>query len=136
MNFGNSFDELRNNLNYIRRIYERSRTIDDGRLMYCDKDLTDATIQNVTNALISIEALKPCGRSFKVSFWDGFDSHGNRTYKHKVLSHDELFTYLNTGLVDNCIPDRVYPVNRYEVLLPTYEDFVNKIKSEILSALS
>lgn len=136
MNFSSDFDKLRSSLNYVRRIYEHSYVADNGRLMSWDKDLTDAVMQGVTKTLISIEALKPCGRSFKVSTFSGVDAYGNKTYTHKVLSTEELLTYLNTGLVDNRTPDNIYPVNRYEVLLPTYEDFVNKIKNEILSALS
>lgn len=135
MSIGTDFDKFLNHLRYIRRIYEHSQTAENGRLMYFDQDLTDAEIQGVTRVLVSIEALRPCGRSFKVSVWRGFDSHGNRTYKHKVLSNEELITYMNTGLVDDRTPDRIYPVNRYEVLLPTYEDFVNKYKGEILAVL-
>lgn len=135
MSIGTDFDKFLNHLRYIRRIYEHSQTAENGRLMYFDQDLTDAEIQGVTRVLVSIEALRPCGRSFKASVLRGFDSHGNRTYKHKVLSNEELITYMNTGLVDNRTPDRIYPVNRYEVLLPTYEDFVNKYKGEILAIL-
>lgn len=135
MSIGTDFDKFLNHLRYIRRIYERSQIAENGRLMYFDQDLTDSEIQGVTRVLISIEALKPCGRSFKASFWSGFDANDNRTYKHKVLSNEELIAYMNTGLVDNCIPARIYPVNRYEVLLPTYEDFVNKYKGEILAVL-
>lgn len=135
MSIGTDFDKFLNHLRYIRRIYERSQIAENGRLMYFDQDLTDSEIQGVTRVLVSIEALKPCGRSFKASVWSGFDANDNRTYKHKVLSNEELITYMNTGLVDNHAPDRIYPVNKYEVLLPTYEDFVNKYKGEILAAL-
>ena len=135
MSIGTDFDKFLNHLRCIRRIYERSQIAENGRLMYFDQDLTDSEIQGVTRVLVSIEALKPCGRSFKASVWSGFDANDNRTYKHKVLSNEELITYMNTGLVDNRIPDRIYPVNKYEVLLPTYEDFVNKYKGEILAVL-
>lgn len=132
MSFGVTFSSLFSDLFWIRKLYASSK-MEDGRLMFDDKDLTDKQSQGIVQELISSNIIKPCGRCFKASFPDKKYPYSG-PLSHKVLSMENLTEYMSTGKVEGRTPVNIYPVNQYEILLPTYEDFVKEYKERVLSA--